>query len=118
MINKRNYRRSQTAKPVELRLPSGQWIEGELKNVSNKGLAALVDQEIQVDSEVEIRVSLAHLSVEFTVSAPARVLRSDATSANLELISIDLDNHEHWRNLVEYNLDPGPGPSGTDCEAS
>ncbi|MFP4444721.1 MAG: PilZ domain-containing protein [Desulfosudaceae bacterium] len=82
---------------------NGQLIEGEVRNLSLKGMLVATDVRIPRDTELAIHIFLSGTTSEVDLAMKGSVVRSDETGAAIVFKEIDLDSFIHLRSVVSYN---------------
>ncbi|MFP4039571.1 MAG: PilZ domain-containing protein [Desulfosudaceae bacterium] len=81
----------------------GRSIEGEVLNLSLKGMLVDTDINIPENQELAIKVYLSGTTSEVNLNMKGEVVRSDQTGVAIEFREIDLDSFIHLRSVVGYN---------------
>ncbi|MFO8048881.1 MAG: PilZ domain-containing protein [Desulfosudaceae bacterium] len=81
----------------------GRIVEGEVLNLSLKGMLVDTDIDIPENQELAIKVYLSGTTSEVNLNMKGEVVRSDQTGVAIEFREIDLDSFIHLRSVVGYN---------------
>lgn len=102
--NKRKFTRTAFETRVDL-LIAGQVIQGELCDVSLKGVLVSVPstEPVEIGQEVKIKIHLS--ATELVISADGVVAHLEDERVGVKFTTIDIDSMTHLRRLLEYNTD-------------
>jgi hypothetical protein len=81
----------------------GRVVEGEVRNLSLKGVLILTDQEIPQGQEVDVTIHLTGVGSQLSLRMEAEVVRAEGGQLGLHFTEVDLDTFIHLRNIVAYN---------------
>jgi len=90
---------------IDTELISGETsICGQANDVSLNGLFLVCDEHLPVASECSVTIFLGerHAS-QLCVRATGRVARLDEHGMGVEFTGLDMESHDHLRNLVLFN---------------
>ena len=98
-------RRRRTRVPVHFNVTiqvEGAPVSVETKNISLNGMLCEPNHLLKGGTEGQVRIVL---SPDVTISAVAKIVRSDATGIAVGFASVDEDSFFHLKNLVQYNTE-------------
>ncbi len=78
-------------------------IEGEVRNLSLKGVLIATEERIPEGEEVEVIIHLTGVGSQLSLQMEAEVVRSQDSDLGLHFTEVDLDTFVHLRNIVAYN---------------
>ncbi len=86
---------------VRLRFSDDMTVEGTASDVSMKGVRCLTGARPEVGSECAVTMIFAEKSAApLELRAEGRVVRHEEDGIAVELLAIELESHEHLRNLL------------------
>lgn len=83
--------------------------EGDIRDLSVRGVYIHTDAVIPDDAECELTITLSGATEPIVLSMEGRVVRNDKEGVAVSFSSIDLDSYTHLKNIVRYNCDDPDG---------
>jgi hypothetical protein len=78
-------------------------VEGEVRNLSLKGVLISTGERIPEGDEVELIMHLTGVGSQLSLQMKAEVVRSEGSGLGLRFTEVDVDTFIHLRNIVAYN---------------
>ena len=78
-------------------------IEGDIGNLSLRGMLFLTSHELPAGSLITIKILLSGSSSELSVNLRGRVVRCFQGTLAVEFQEMDLDSFIHLKNIILYN---------------
>jgi hypothetical protein len=104
--NKRNFTRI-TFQAEAIIKYRGQSLQGEIENLSLKGMLLHSTEMIPIHEPVEIQILLSGSSSDLAISLKGDVIRHDSNAMAIHFREMDLDSFIHLKNIIAYNGDRG-----------
>ena len=77
--------------------------EGDLKDISLKGIFVCTEKMIPIGSMCDIKILLSGTSSELSLKMKGQITRQDPSGLGIAFNSMDLDSHYHLKNILLYN---------------
>ena len=77
--------------------------QGEVENLSLKGMFFKAGSEIPLNVPVEIKIFLSGTSSELAINVSGKVVRQDQEGLAVRFEKLDMDSFIHLKNVVAYN---------------
>lgn len=109
MAEKSNNERRQSLRvdfttEIILKTPSQSYrLEGNSRDVSQKGVFIFTDEEIPVDTICEISLILSGSVPAVTLNITGKVVRKNDEGIGIEFKEMDLESYTHLKNIVKFN---------------
>jgi hypothetical protein len=89
---------------IYLKTPSQTFrLEGNSRDISQKGIYILTDKDIPVDTMCEIKLVLSGASPPVVLDIIGKVARKTDEGIGVEFKEMDLDSYTHLKNIVKFN---------------
>jgi hypothetical protein len=99
-------KRSNTRVPFNSRAEvrsSDRTVEGEVRNLSLKGMMIATEERLPEGEEVDVTMYLTGVGSQLSLEMKAEVVRSEGNGLGLRFTEVDVDTFIHLRNVVAYN---------------
>lgn len=77
--------------------------QGEVENLSLKGMFFKAGSEIPLNVPVEIKIFLSGTSSELAINVSGKVVRQDQEGLAVRFEKLDMDSFIHLKNVVAHN---------------
>jgi hypothetical protein len=84
---------------------SERQFQGNVENLSMRGMLLVTEERLQVGEMVDITISLSGTSPELAISFSGKVCRVTDDGIGFNFEKIDLDSYTHLKNIIAYNID-------------
>ena len=80
----------------------GKTVEGEVGNISLRGIFIKGLSGVSVGTPAEINIGLSSIQPEIAINIQAMAVRSVAEGTGFEFSKVDVESFTHLRNIVSY----------------
>ncbi|HNX24113.1 MAG TPA: PilZ domain-containing protein [Spirochaetota bacterium] len=81
----------------------GHTVNGDVENLSIKGIFINTAEKIPVDTDVDISIYLSGTTSELSLKINGVIVRNESKGVAVNFKEIEFDSFIHLRNIIEFN---------------